>query len=102
MTTDGDDPLWSDIRQAAIPAFDARLFLERAGLQPAEAVKWWENYVMSGEAAAAIAAGWPLDDVVRARKLSLPIGEAIQYGERTLLEPSVVVLWWHGNFGITH
>lgn len=48
---------WSEIRQAHLPAFEARLYLERAGLEPAEAVKWWESYIFSQEAADAIAAG---------------------------------------------
>ena len=97
MTTEDQDPLWSNIRQAKISAFDARLFLERAGLQPAEALKWWEQYVMSGEAAAALAAGWPLDAVVRARKLSLSIRDAIQFGEQTNLNPSEVLEWWQAG-----
>ena len=97
MTTEDQDPLWSNIRQAKISAFDARLFLERAGLRPAEALKWWEQYVMSGEAAAALAAGWPLDAVVRARKLSLSIRDAIQFGEQTNLNPSEVLEWWQAG-----
>ncbi|MDG1266720.1 MAG: hypothetical protein P8O03_10405 [Ilumatobacter sp.] len=97
MTTEDQDPLWSNIRQAKISAFDARLFLERAGLQPAEALKWWEQYVMSGEAAAALAAGWPLDAVVRARELSLSIRDAIQFGEQTNLNPSEVLEWWQAG-----
>jgi hypothetical protein len=94
MASEEHDPLWSDIRKATMPAFDARLFLERAGLQPAEAVRWWEQYVLSGEAASAIAAGWSLDDVVRAREASLPIGDAIDFGQRTGLDPADVLSWW--------
>ena len=94
MASEEDDPLWSDIRAAAMPTFDARLFHERAGLQPGEALKWWEQHVLSGEAASAIAAGWSLDDVVRAREASLPIGNAIDFGQRTGLDPADVVSWW--------
>ena len=94
MASEEHDPLWSDIRAAAMPAFDARLFHERAGLQPGEALKWWEQHVLSGEAASAIAAGWLLADVVRAREASFPIGDAIDFGRRTGLDPADVVLWW--------
>lgn len=48
---------WSDLRQAALPRFEARLYWERAGLSPTEAVEWWEHYILSAEAASAIAEG---------------------------------------------
>jgi hypothetical protein len=80
-----------------MPTLDERLFRERAGLEPVEALKWWEQYILSGEAAAAIQAGWSLDDVVRARELSLPVNEAIQFGERTQLDPTEVVRWWQAG-----
>src|SRR5690606_26472578 len=52
------------------------------------------HYIVSGEAAAAIAAGWTVDDVVQARDASLPLSEAIRFGELTGLPPVDVVLWW--------
>ncbi len=97
MATEEQDPLWSDIRQASMSAFQAQLYRERAGLGSTDALKWWERYVLSGEAATAIAAGWSLDDVVRARDLSIPFLDAIQFGERTSLAPAEVLRWWQAG-----
>lgn len=60
--SNSDSQVWSEVRQAYMPKFEQRLFHERAGLPPEEAVKWWESHIFSAEAARAIAAGRTLDD----------------------------------------
>lgn len=94
MTGEQESPRWSTLRQAEMPEFDLRLYRERAGLDLPEALRWWEHHVLSGEAARAIAAGWTLDDVVRARAASMTVGDAIDYGERSGL-PAAHVAEWH-------
>lgn len=87
------DELWSELRQAALPRFEARLYLERAGLAPVEAVKWWEQHILSAEAARAIAEGRTIDDEVeRRRQQMLPgnphLEQVLEREERDLsLDP---------------
>ena len=63
-----DDESWSELRQGHLPSFEARLYLERAGLSRPEAVKWWERFVFSSEAAEAIAAGRTIEEELSRRE----------------------------------
>lgn len=56
------DQIWSEIRQQLMPKLEERLYLERAGLAPEEAVKWWERYIFSREAADAVSAGRTIEE----------------------------------------
>ena len=53
--------IWSEIRQDYMTKFEQSLYLERAGLAPDEAFRWWERYIFSKEAADALAAGRSLE-----------------------------------------
>ncbi|MDG1188695.1 MAG: hypothetical protein P8N13_09575 [Ilumatobacter sp.] len=53
--------IWSEIRQEYMTKFEQSLYLKRAGLTPDEAVRWWERYIFSKEAADALAAGRSLE-----------------------------------------
>ena len=53
--------IWSEIRREYMTKFEQSLYLERAGLAPDEAFRWWERYILSKEAADALAAGRSLE-----------------------------------------
>jgi hypothetical protein len=55
--TDASQRLTDKLRETSMPASVARLYKERAGLDPAEALRWWERHILSGEARDAIAEG---------------------------------------------
>ena len=68
MTNNGsehDDRIWSEVRQQHMPRLEERLYLERAGLAPDEAVRWWERYIFSTEAADAVSAGRTIEEELK-------------------------------------